>query len=148
MAGKRFRLRHTFWLDLNKPDEEKLAETIDELKEKRSFAKTIRDGIQLVCDLRKGRVDVLFELFPWVKAEFLAGVGDKAMQQQLERLEKLLIEQGNQPLPLPAPKRMSVSQFDLPRIEDDQENLTGLVEIRRDTSTDATQNFLNSLSSL
>jgi len=149
--------RFTFWLDYNKDIELLLAETIDDLKRKRSFAKTIRDGIRLICDLRKGRVDVLFELFPWVKAEFMAGVqpketpGEKALREQLARLEKMLIEQGNKPLALPqpgAPKQITTSQFALPRIEDDEEDLTGMVEIKRDKSTDATSNFLNSLMAL
>ncbi len=63
----RFRLRFTFWLDLNKPDENLIAEMIDDLKIGKLFAKTIRDGIRLIYDLRAGRLDTLFELFPWVQ---------------------------------------------------------------------------------
>ena len=63
------RLRYVFWLNLNKLDEHALAEKIGELKARRTFSRTIRDGIRLICDLRQGRTDVLAELFPWVLAE-------------------------------------------------------------------------------
>lgn len=71
MSAKRFRLRFTFWLDVNKEEESEIADTIEELKQERSFAQTIREGIKLITSLREGSLDVLFELFPWVRAEFL-----------------------------------------------------------------------------
>ena len=107
MSAKRYREKFTFWLNLVKDDEFAIADQIGELKKNRTFVKTIRDGIRLVCDLRAGRLEVLFELFPWVKAEFLSGVqpketaGEKLLREQLERMEKLLIEQGNQPIAIP-----------------------------------------------
>ena len=98
---QRFRLRFTFWLDIHKNDEAELAETIDILKQERSFATTIRDGIRLICDLRAGRVEVLFALFPWVQ-ETLQPVSaapvDERLQEQIARLEALLIAQGNVPI--------------------------------------------------
>ncbi len=63
----RFRLRFTFWLDLHKDDERWLADQIELLKNSRTFASTIRDGIRLITDLRAGQTTVLFELFPWIK---------------------------------------------------------------------------------
>ena len=66
MRIDRHRLRFVFWLDLLKPDEEAIADTIEHLKNERLFVKTIRDGIRLVCDLRGGGIDVLCELFPEV----------------------------------------------------------------------------------
>lgn len=65
--AKSFRKRFMFWLDLNKRDEQDLAEQIDELKEQRGFAKAIRDGLRLLIDLRRGNVDVLLELFPDIR---------------------------------------------------------------------------------
>ena len=67
MARERF----SFWLDLGKGSEFILADTIFELKQKRLFASTIRDGIRLIVDLRAGRVDVLLELFPFVEETLL-----------------------------------------------------------------------------
>jgi len=97
---ERFRMRFTFWLDLNKEDEYEIAEEIELLKRKRTFSQTIRDGIRLICDLRAGRTDVLRELFPWV-LEPAAHEGG-GVQQQLKRLEVLLLEQGNVPIDRPA----------------------------------------------
>jgi hypothetical protein len=58
------RYRFEFWLDSNKNDELLLMEEIAALKKKRLFAQTIRDGIRLIVDLRRGSFDVLVELFP------------------------------------------------------------------------------------
>jgi hypothetical protein len=155
MASNRYRLRFTFWLDMLKSDECEIADEIELLKNERTFAKTIRDGIRLVADLRKGRVDVLFELFPWVKAEFLAGVqpqetaGEKALREQLKRIEQQLLQQGNLPLQLPAtaaqtgPKAMPVPQFETPVYDDDD-----ALVIKKDTSTTSAKNFLNSMMGL
>jgi len=71
----RFRLQYKFWLDVNKPDEEALAELCQDLKRRGLYTKTIRDGISLVDDLRNGRLDVLFSLYPWVKELMIYGQG-------------------------------------------------------------------------
>ena len=158
MSQKRFRERFSFWLNLVDDNDFEVAEQISELKRNRSFTKTIRDGIRLICDLRKGRVDVLFQLFPWVKAEFLAGIqtqetaGEKALRQQLERLEKLLLEQGNTPIPMPqlpastGPKALDAPRFDLPAFDDEDDLETILLQ--PDTRTDSAANFLNSVLNL
>ena len=141
-----------FWLDFDKDEELLIAEEIDHLKKNRTFTKTIRDGIRLIGDLRRGRVAVLFELFPWVKAEFLAGVQppvDDRLLQQLKRIEHQLIEQGNTPIHLPAriggPKPISVPQLSAPNLDEDDHML---IKIKQDTSTDSVQNFLNSVFAL
>lgn len=71
MAQKSHRLMFRFWLDIFKSEEAEIADTIENLKNERSFTQAIRDGIRLICNLRDGKLDVLFELFPWVKAEFM-----------------------------------------------------------------------------
>lgn len=98
--ANRFRLRFTFWLDLHKADEAALAEQIDGLKRSRTFASAIRDGIRLICDLRAGRTDVLFALFPWVRDGLQPAPAstDERLHAQIARLEALLIAQGNVPL--------------------------------------------------
>ncbi len=101
---QRFRLRFTFWLDMHKRDEAELAEIIEGLKQDRTFAATIRDGIRLICDLRAGRTDVLFALFPWVREAAQpvpANTTDARLQEQIARLEALLIAQGNVPIQSP-----------------------------------------------
>lgn len=105
------RLRFTFWLDMHKADENQLAEWIDSLKEKRLFSQTIRDGIRLILDLRKGRTEVLRELFPWVleqsdsKPNYDQLTADE-LKQHLARLERLLLDHkpADAPPMLPAPR--------------------------------------------
>lgn len=63
----RYRVIHKFWLGITKPDEDRLDEQIRELKRSRKFTTVIRDALRLIVDLRAGRLNVLFELFPWVQ---------------------------------------------------------------------------------
>jgi hypothetical protein len=151
MATKRYREKFTFWLNLLDEREFAIAELISELKRERKFASTIRDGIRLICDLRQGRVDVLFELFPWVKSEFIAGVqphetaGEKALKEQLKRIEQQLLQQGHTPVQLPAstgPTAMRVPQIETPAYDDDD------IVLKKDTSTDSAKNFLQSMMNL
>lgn len=157
--------RFTFWLDYNKDDEILLAETIDELKRKRRFVTTIRDGLRLICDLRQGKVDVLFELFPWVKSEWMAGLqaqetaGERALREQLERIEQQLLKQGNKPIPLPPipmPERsassggiksMNVPTFAAPDFDDDDDDDFPIITPSK-PSLQGSQNFLQSVLNL
>lgn len=66
-GDNRYRSQFKFWLDVNKSDEEALATLCEDLKRRGLYTRTIRDGISLVDDLRNGRLDVLFSLYPWVK---------------------------------------------------------------------------------
>jgi hypothetical protein len=101
----RFRLQHKFWLDVTKQADLQIAELIDKLKQDKLFTQTIRDGIRLICDLRAGRLDVLFELFPWVEDYYFQRFSearpdsDQAIVAQLVKLEQLLVEQGDKPIP-------------------------------------------------
>ncbi len=111
MSKQGFRLKFMFWLDTTKTEEDALIEQIEVLKQERLFAKTIRDGIRLICDLRAGQTVVLFELFPWVR-EALQPVPvptEQRLQEQISRLEALLLAQGNVPIqpPLGAPRMHS-----------------------------------------
>ena len=231
MANESYRLMYRFWLNIAKPAEAALADKIELLKNERIFTQTIRDGIRLICDLRSGKLDVLFELFPWVKAEFMEYMRDiqpvpvqessisttpdtpslvgqhtpqqvqtekqwleaeherleaerkwhekrmrdaeKALdaerekiaterkqtqgilQQQLERLEQLLLQQGNQPIGNgggePAAshgglKTMVVPQFATPTYDDDDDFTLEITKAKGNNN--ATQNFLKSMQAL
>jgi hypothetical protein len=145
--ANRFRLRFTFWLDMRKTDEAELAETIETLKLNRSFAATIRDGIRLICDLRAGQTDVLFELFPWIKDATQSASAkpiDSVLQEQIARLEALLLAQGNVPIQMPV----------APKVLEKPARPAGksLVEINSAPSKDRTktvsQNFMSSMKGL
>lgn len=71
MATRR-RKEFKFWLDLKKPNEIFLLSDIEDLKQKRKFTETCRNGIRIVSDLMNGNTDVLLELFPWVTDRIVA----------------------------------------------------------------------------
>lgn len=93
------RYKFNFWLDANKDDELIVAERIDELKRKRSFASVLRDGIMIVSELRDGKVDLLLKLYPWVAdaARPLAAppqtpsTGD--LERQIADLKQMILQQ-------------------------------------------------------
>lgn len=101
MAQKSYRLMYRFWLDIAKPDEETIADKIEILKNERSFTQTIRDGVNLIVDLRAGKTDVLFELFPLMKAKLQSsssGSNDNGnISRDIARLETLILQQGSKP---------------------------------------------------
>ncbi len=95
------RYQFKFWLDCSKDGELLLAESIDDLKRKRSFASTIRDALRLILDLRAGRIDLLLEFFPFVVDAIRPPESDKNtgsgagvnadILPHIERLEKLIL---------------------------------------------------------
>ena len=151
---RRFRLRFTFWLDMHKPDEQELSETIEALKTKKLFAKTIRDGIKLVCSLMDGRLDILFDMYPWVREEFekrSAQRTTQALEEQLARLEYLMGQGITLPIDMKAqhnsggPRPLAAPSFSLPRFEDDDE---ATIILTKSTSNNAALNFINTMKGL
>ncbi len=126
MLDTRERESFQFWLDLKKPEEYILADTIFELKRRRAFVSTVRDGIRLIVSLRQGRVDVLFELFPWTCAQLNSGAG-----AQLP---------AGQSTPQPTPRPLSIPAMPGPA-DDDDGDLLNVVKAK--SSGDSAQNFLN-----
>lgn len=155
MATDRFRMGFKFWLNVDNEAEHNIAEKIEALKARRTFAKTIRDGIRLICDLRAGRWDVLRELFPWVidaiydavQADILAQTPPMAklddapvpdaLQARLDRLEQLLLQQGALPIEQQPPALTPI-----PLLPDDEPK----IEVREAQSDEKpAYNFLRSL---
>ena len=119
------RFQFKFWLDCNKDDELLLAEEIDTLKQGRSFTATIRDGLRLILDLRAGRLDVLFELFPWVQERLNAGKGGDVgeLKDKISQLEKLLISHGSTQIMQPAgPKPLARPTTTKPAFDDEDDS--------------------------
>ena len=103
----RFRLRFTFWLDLFKSDERELADHIEELKEKRQFAPSIREGLRLLWSLREKRVDVLEKLFPWIADHYHAQYAESIANTEFARLIAGFQQQGMS-IPLSVPEHVSI----------------------------------------
>ncbi len=106
MDKKRFRMRFVFWLDLQKQDENQIAEQIEILKQERSFSKAVRNGIRLICDLRAGRTDVLLELFPWVAERFQQPQNDTSELVALVEQFKAMMTQNHSVVVAQAPAWM------------------------------------------
>ena len=186
------RIGFKFWLNLRKKEDEAIADRIEILKNNRLFTQTIRDGIRIICDLRNGKLDVLFELFPWVRAEFMEYMRDlqlttpvqsntsglQAIQtdpnsnserkpidheqsqikihEQLERLEQLLLQQGNQVIsgglqPIGSGVGSGLQGLNVPKIitpiYDDDDDL--VMDVQKPISNGSSaQNFLQSMQAL
>jgi hypothetical protein len=143
MPKERFRLQYKFWLDVNKADEYELAETIGELKENKTYSRVVRDGIRLVVDLCQGNLDVLLALFPWVEDAFYERftaqqpASDHVLQEQLAKLERLLMAQGDAP---------TAATGDSPHVAQHTrpEGDEGMVPIKQaQSSGNSAQNFLD-----
>jgi hypothetical protein len=94
------RYRFNFWLDGNKDDELIVAEKVDELKRKRSFSSVLRDGIMIVSELREGRADLLFKLYPWVAdmvkpSAPVAATDTGDLERQIDELKRIILGQGS-----------------------------------------------------
>ena len=146
MAGKRFRLKFMFWLDMNKKDEAELAEEIEILKEKRLFAETLRDGIRLICDLRAGRTERLFAMFPWLLGEVdrEADANTQTIQQEFDRLWSALASQSLGGEPRAGLQSFAGSSFAPPPDEEDEVEL----QVKAVKNGSSGKNFLSSLMNL
>jgi hypothetical protein len=67
ITPERPRVQFKFWMNIAKDDEFELSMEMMLLKSRRKFATTIKDGLRLMLDLRAGKIDVLLELFPFVR---------------------------------------------------------------------------------
>ena len=152
MATKRYRMRFDFQLNVAKDEEYAIAEQISYLKSQGRYSRTVRDGIRLVSDLHEGNLDVLFDLFPWVRAEFVEYVTsvqpqksatETNIQQQLARIEELLATSEVPSFDSGArgPKPLQVPEISAPRFEDMDELL--IVKQSQSDGSSA-QNFLDS----
>ncbi len=157
MTEKRIRKKFDFQLTISKKDEFELANLIPILRKKRLYSRTIRDGIRLICDLRDGNMDVLFELFPWVKDKLSAPsrVGEtpaeKSLRLQLERVEMLLKMQGAVPITSSTDgiKSMDVPQFDAPSFDEDEDEEDVVLELKpASNGKETAQNFIDSMLNL
>ena len=158
--GMSYRIMQKFWLDLEKPDHEEVNEIIHALKRARSYSKAIRDGLRLIFDLSAGNLDVLFELFPWVRAEFMEYITSVQpqkpdtginIQEQLARIEELLANSETLVTTpkidnrVGEPKAMKVPPISVP-IFDKDEDLLVVTKAKSDGSS--AKNFLDSAFSL
>ena len=63
------RLRVLFWLNSEREIDLQLKQYIEDLKSKRKFVKTVRDGLLLIKTLRDGDTSVLYRMFPLLQQQ-------------------------------------------------------------------------------
>lgn len=147
---RRFKLRYEFWLEPGKGDHEAVMDVIDDLKANRAFAPVVRDGIMIVAELRKGRVDLLLKLFPWVERVVLERIPEPErvlpsssevddLRAEVERL-KAWIASSQQVVAEQQPRPMDVTSPP-PPIDDD---VTLVIKQADAADSNASQNFLDS----
>ena len=150
MEKKSRRKRFMFWLDYKKQSELDLANEIGNLKQTRSFARAIRDGLRLFVSLSKGETTVLEELFPHVVAKLRGGSTDNgAGGLSEEKLRAIIIEatQGP-PINLGKQHMSHVPMLPKPLILDDDIPKAKVIKTEKTDDKTGEQNFLNSLSAL
>lgn len=112
-----YRMRFVFWLDVAREDEHELADYVEDLKAKRSFAKTVRDGLRLMRDLRAGNIDVLCELFPMIAERFQpkATAETSELAALVEQFKVMMVTRPavptlSSPMPIAAPVVVTVNK--------------------------------------
>lgn len=90
--AKRYQKRVVFWLNLNDAIQNQLYEYIQELKEMRMFAPSIRDAILLRRDLCNGRLCELERQFPGAIAQIKSDSGEPDSDNEMRELTKMLTQ--------------------------------------------------------
>lgn len=92
MARKRFE----FWLNDQRQEDWDVYELISKLKKpskgQGQFTRAIREGIRLWVSLRDGQIDVLLELFPWVREAIAKSTPTPVIndREQLDEIKNML----------------------------------------------------------
>jgi hypothetical protein len=96
----RWQCQFRFFINANNPEEDKLGKQLAKLKQQRRYSSTIKDALRLIFDLRAGRTEVLFVLFPGLQAQLQPpspGVDLSAIERQLAALQTQICQQSAGP---------------------------------------------------
>lgn len=157
------RYRFSFWLDSRKSDEKGLHQLVNNLKAERQFTSAIRDGLRLICDLRAGNTDVLYELFPNLRPPVVINGGGGGDLQEIKAMLEIVVSQqssgGYQMKSVKpatqlrqnsdeadAPRALDVPKLAMPVFDDDDDMPTLVIQKSSDTSASA--NLLKAMSNL
>jgi len=141
-----------FWLNDQRSEDWQLYDLIQQLKKptqgQGQFTRAVREGIRLWVDLQAGRLDVLLELFPWVKEALdksaTAQNGAGGSDDISAKLDLILASQkSNNGYQMQSTgKPIASANIAMPNFEDD--DLPAL-KLSKDTHTDVGINFLKSM---
>ncbi len=139
---RKFQLRH------NHPIDAHVSEILDYSRSQRREVTVIRDGVRLLWALENNDLNVLFELFPHLKSQFIPD--GLSLMEQIQSLflssqvlpQAALVSQTNSIKSLNAPK------FDLPTFDDDDELPTLVTNNAAYTNASGVANFLGGINDL
>ncbi len=137
---RKFQLRH------NHPIDAHVSEILDYSRSQRREVTVIRDGVRLLWALQNNDLNVLFELFPHLKAQFVPDGMSLMEQIQALFLNSQVLPQAAPISQASGPKSLNAPTFALPTFEDEDE-LPTLV-IQQNTNTDSFGNLFNGMRSL
>lgn len=137
---RKFQLRH------NNPIDVHVGEILDYSRSQRREVTVIRDGVRLLWALENNDLNVLFELFPHLKDQFIPGGTALLDQIQSLFLNSQVLPQAAPALPHAGLKSLKAPTFELPTFDDDDE-LPTLVT-NKNMTNDPGLNFIGGLMNL
>lgn len=148
---KRRRFQFRFWLDVAQDEWYDLAQRLESLKQSRQYAPTIRKALLLYLSLKDKRIDYLLQLFPWIEDAIKAKANppdsddNSDLRKEIAMLRQAVLSQTKADTVQHSPRAMNVPSIRTPSFDDDP---VDDIVLKRDTSTDSAQNFLNSMLAL
>lgn len=116
------RRQFNFYLNVNRPVDYQLSEDIKHMKADRAYTQNIRDGLRLVQDLNAGRLDVLFELYPWIRERLqpsaLASDQFEILMNQVAVLTNRFSDTSQQPIERAALPQLTFEEGDTVIVND------------------------------
>ncbi len=137
---RKFQLRH------NNPIDVHVGEILDYSRAQRREVTVIRDGVRLLWALENNDLNVLFELFPHLKDQFIPGGISLLDQIQSLFLNSQVLPQTTPTIQMGSPKALKAPTFELPTFDDDDELPTLVTNNMAGVSI--TRNLLNDMSNL
>ncbi len=137
---RKFQLRH------NHPIDAHVSQILDYSRSQRREVTVIRDGVRLLWALENNDLNVLFELFPHLKSQFMPD-GLSLMEQ----IQALFLNSQVLQTPLPisqtsGPKSLNTPKLELPTFDDDDDFPTLVTNDMMSASI--ARNLLNDMSNL
>lgn len=133
---RKFQLRH------NNPVDVHVGEILDFSRSQRREVTVIRDGVRLLWALENNDLSVLFEMFPYLKSQFLPD--GLSLMDQIQALFLSSQVSRNEPQPQlkqsGSVKTLNAPKFELPTFDDDDE-LPTLVT-KKDVSNNPAMNLI------
>lgn len=139
---RKFQLRH------NNPIDAHVGEILDFSRSQRREVRVIRDGVRLLWALENNDLNVLFELFPHLKSQFIPDGLSLMDQIQSLFLSSQVLPQATPVSQSSGSKSLNAPTFALPTFDDDDDLPTLVTHNATYTNESAVANFLGGIRDL